>query len=133
MNNQFRVGQTYFPSKPGGVVKQPASTQLPKTNKPFEQWLKDSLIIPKQVSRLSFSQHALNRLQERGIVLGDSEIDRLEGAVEKAAAKGAKESLVIMDNVAYVVNIANRKVITAVDDAHMKESVFTNIDSAVLV
>ncbi len=131
MNNQFRVGQTYFPSKPAGVTKQPA--QLPKSDKPFDQWLKESLQIPKETPKLSFSQHALNRLQERGIVLGDQEIDRLEGAVQKAAAKGAKESLILMDNVAYVVNIANRKVITAVDDAHRKENVFTNIDSAVLV
>lgn len=133
MNTQFRVGQTYFPSKPGGVAKQPATTELPKSGKPFDRWLKESILVSQEPTKLTFSQHALNRLHDRGIQLGDQELSRLEGAVQKAAAKGSKESLVVMDNVAYVVNITNRKVITAVDDANMKESVFTNIDSAVLV
>ena len=53
--------------------------------------------------------------------------------VDRAAAKGAKESLVLVDNAALVVSIKNRTVITAVDQAHLKENVFTNIDSAVIV
>lgn len=133
MNTQFRVGQTFFPSKPGGIAKQPAAAESPKSGKSFDHWLKESLLVSQNVTKLSFSQHALNRLQDRGIQLGDQELSRLEGAVQKAADKGSKESLILMDNVAYVVNVANRKVITAVDDANMKESVFTNIDSAVLV
>ncbi|MGD8191018.1 TIGR02530 family flagellar biosynthesis protein [Brevibacillus ginsengisoli] len=133
MNTQFRVGQTYFPSKPGGIANKPATAELPKSGKPFDRWLKESLQVPQEPKKLSFSQHALNRLHDRGIQLNEQELSRLEGAVQKAAAKGSKESLVVMDNVAYVINIANRKVITAVDDANMKESVFTNIDSAVLV
>lgn len=60
-------------------------------------------------------------------------MQRLEGAVQKAAAKGAKESLILMDNVAYVVSVVNQKVITAVDQMSMKENVFTNIDSAILL
>ncbi|MCL6645862.1 MAG: flagellar protein, partial [Dehalococcoidia bacterium] len=82
---------------------------------------------------LTFSQHALTRLRERGISLNEAELNRLQSAVQKAADKGAKESLIMMDNVAYVVSIINRKVITAVDVVSMKENVFTNIDSAVFV
>ncbi len=59
--------------------------------------------------------------------------DRVKEGVDRAAAKGARESLVLMDNVALVVSIKNRTVITAVDKANLKESVFTNIDSAVIV
>lgn len=82
---------------------------------------------------VDFSQHAIKRLEERGITIGSQEIARLTGAVEKAQAKGAKESLVLMDNVAYIVSVTNRKVITAVDGSSMKENVFTNIDSAIIV
>jgi flagellar operon protein len=53
--------------------------------------------------------------------------------VDRAAAKGARESLVMMDDVALVVSVKNRTVITAVDRAHLKDNVFTNIDSAVIV
>jgi flagellar operon protein len=55
------------------------------------------------------------------------------GGIEKAAQKGAKESLVMIDDIALVVSVRNRTVITAVDQQHLKENVFTNIDSAVIV
>ncbi len=133
MNNQFRVGQAYFPSKPGGVVKKPVSAPV---QKPFEHWLQEQLTSTAnttQAPKLSFSQHALGRLEQRGITLTEADVAKLEGAVQRAASKGAKESLILMNHVAYVVSVANRKVITAVDEAHMKENVFTNIDSAVFV
>jgi flagellar operon protein len=133
MDQHFRVGQTYFPPKPRGVTKQTVSTPV---QKPFQQWLTESLnkgTAATKAESLTFSQHALNRLKERGINLADSDLGKLEGAVQKAAEKGARESLIMMDNVAYVVSIVNRKVITAVDEAHMKENVFTNIDSAIFL
>lgn len=65
--------------------------------------------------------------------LGDDELSRLAGGVNRAAAKGARESLVLMDDKAFVVSVRNRTVITAVDGENMKENVFTNIDSAVIV
>lgn len=83
-------------------------------------------------SSLKFSAHAQTRLQSRGIAFGPEEVARLETAVGKAQAKGARESLVLMDNVALVVSIRNRTVITAVDAASLKDNVFTNIDSAVI-
>ncbi|MBO8162459.1 MAG: flagellar protein [Brevibacillus sp.] len=133
MDHSFRVGQSYFPAKPVAKIRQPA---LPAVKKPFQQWLTESLQKPGQdtaARKLTFSQHALNRLTERGITLAETDLNRLEEAVRKAAAKGAKESLILMDNVAYVVSVANQKVITAVDEMSMKESVFTNIDSAILL
>jgi flagellar operon protein len=84
-------------------------------------------------SRLKVSGHAQTRMQSRNIELGLEEWDRVMGGVDRAAAKGAKESLVMVDDVALVVSIKNRTVITAVDKAHLKENVFTNIDSAVIV
>ncbi|MFY0542783.1 TIGR02530 family flagellar biosynthesis protein [Brevibacillus sp. H7] len=130
MNHSFRVGQTYFPPKPHSITKAPGPQTV---QKPFQQWLTDSLQQVNNTKPLSFSQHAIHRLQERGIELTEPDLTRLETAVQKAANKGAKESLIMMDNVAYVVSVVNRKVITAVDGASMKDNVFTNIDSAVFV
>ncbi|CAJ1002437.1 MULTISPECIES: TIGR02530 family flagellar biosynthesis protein [Bacillales] len=126
----FYVGQTYFPNKP----KRPAAvstTGAEPAGKSFRHYLAESVDKAKGPKPLTFSQHALMRLRERGISLNEAELNRLQSAVQKAADKGAKESLILMDNVAYVVSIINRKVITAVDDVSMKENVFTNIDSAV--
>lgn len=83
--------------------------------------------------QLKVSGHAKTRLESRGIDMGKAEWDRVMDGVNRAAAKGSKESLVMMDDVALVVSVKNRTVITAVDRAHLKENVFTNIDSAVIV
>lgn len=82
---------------------------------------------------LSFSAHAMNRLEQRNINLNESDKNRLEDAVNKIAQKGGKDSLIMMDNVAYVVNIPNRTVITAMDQNYMKENIFTQIDSAMIL
>jgi len=83
--------------------------------------------------KLKVSNHASTRLQSRNISLGPDEWNRVIGGVEKAAAKGAKESLVMVGDVALVVSVKNRTVITAVDKDNLKQNVFTNIDSAVIV
>src|SRR5689334_11577062 len=83
--------------------------------------------------RLKVSGHAQTRMQSRNIELGQDQWNRVLEGVDRAAAKGAKESLVMVDNAALVVSIKNRTVITAVDQQHLKENVFTNIDSAVIV
>jgi flagellar operon protein len=82
---------------------------------------------------LKFSAHAQDRLASRQIALSPADLQRLEGGVSRAAAKGARESLVVKDDLAFVVSVTNRTVITAVDAASMKGNVFTNIDSAVIV
>lgn len=81
---------------------------------------------------LTFSGHALERLHRRDIALDGARMDRLNAAVDKAAAKGARESVILIDELALVVSIRNRTVITAVDAASRKENVFTNIDSVVI-
>jgi len=80
-----------------------------------------------------FSAHALQRLDSRGIAVSDDQGKRLAGAVDQAAAKGGRESLVIMDRVAYVVNVPSRTVITAMPADEAGAAVFTNIDSAVVL
>jgi len=81
---------------------------------------------------LRFSRHAVDRLQRRGIELSGSALARLTGGVAKAAAKGSRDSVVFVDGTAFVVSVASNTVITAVGSEHMREQVFTNIDSAVI-
>lgn len=84
-------------------------------------------------NRLKLSGHAQTRIQSRNIELDQAAWDRVMVGVEKAAAKGAKESLVLVDDAALVVSIKNKTVITAVDKNSLKDNVFTNIDSAIVV
>jgi len=82
---------------------------------------------------LKFSAHAMQRLQSRNISLTSEDVSKMNAMADKAAAKGAKNSLFIVRDVAMVVSIKNRTVITAVDSDSMKENVFTNIDSAAII
>jgi flagellar operon protein len=81
---------------------------------------------------LHFSKHALQRAQRRGIPLDPATLGRLQEGVGRIAGKGARDSLVLVDGNAFVVSVPNRTVITAVGSEHMREHVFTNIDSAVI-
>jgi flagellar operon protein len=81
---------------------------------------------------LRFSKHAQARLAQRNIQLTPEHLDRLGDAVSRAAAKGARESLILMDDLALIVSVQNQTVITATDAASRRENVFTNIDSAVI-
>lgn len=83
--------------------------------------------------RLKVSSHAQSRLQSRDIQLDAAKWNRVMEGVDRAAAKGAQESLVLLDETALVVSVKNRTVITVVDQAGLKDQVFTNIDSAVIV
>ena len=80
---------------------------------------------------LKFSKHASERLVSRNIDLSETQKARLNQAVKAAEAKGIKESLVMMDNLAFIVNVKNNTVITAV--AGGEEKIFSNIDGPVVV
>ena len=81
---------------------------------------------------MQFSRHALARVQRRGIELDPTTLGRLSEGVGRAASKGSRDSLVLVDGTAFVVSVSNRTVITAVGSEQMKDNVFTNIDSAVI-
>ena len=83
-------------------------------------------------SQLKFSKHAANRLSERNIELSDGVINRLNAGMQAAGQKGINESLVMVDQLAFIVNVKNQTVITALDGNDPKGNVFTNIDGAVI-
>ena len=82
---------------------------------------------------IRFSKHASNRLADRNLTLSDNQLSRLTEGLRKAGEKGIKESLVMVDQLAFIVNVPSNTVITAMDQAQARENVFTNIDGAVIV
>ncbi|MDE6208857.1 MAG: flagellar protein [Lachnospiraceae bacterium] len=84
-------------------------------------------------SELRFSKHASERLTDRNISLTAEQFERLENGAKRAEAKGINESLMIMDDLAFIVNVKNNTVITALDQKSGNGNVFTNIDGAVIV
>jgi flagellar operon protein len=89
-------------------------------------------VLRSRVGDVQFSRHALQRLERRGITVDAPVQQRLDDGVQRAAGKGARDAVVFVDGTAFVVSVRNRTVITAVDRDHMREHVFTNIDSAVI-
>ncbi len=119
--------------RPGDIQKQSIPFQPDKTKEnkgKFEKILKEKLNKPEPTK---FSGHAIDRMQMRKINFTSSHQSRLNQAVDKLEQKGGRESLVLMDDLALIVSVKNRMVITAVDGKNVKENVFTNIDSAVIV
>lgn len=92
-------------------------------------------VLSQQVHRprVTFSRHALERLDARQIALSPADTAGLEKAIDDVAAKGGRESLVLMGPLALVVSVPNRTVITAVPANQVANQVFTNIDSTVVV
>ena len=80
-----------------------------------------------------FSKHAAGRLAERNIELTTGQMERLNEGAAKAGQKGIKESLVLVDELAFIVNIPNNTVVTAMNQSDAAQNVFTNIDGAVII
>ena len=81
---------------------------------------------------VKFSKHANQRLESRNINLSEDQMSRLNQGVSKARDKSINESLVMMDNLAFIVNVKNNTVVTALE-SNEESNVFTNIDGAVIV
>lgn len=108
------------------------STYLPEVS--FEDVLRkkqnESVM---ESSALKFSKHAASRLNDRNIALTDSQNVRLENGVKQASEKGITESLVLVDSLAFIVNVPNKTVVTALDQTEANSNIFTNIDGAVII
>lgn len=98
-----------------------------------KQALNDARPAQTAPSQLTFSKHAIERLQRRNISMGPERVAKLNQALAKAEAKGSKDTLVLTGDAAFIMNVKNKMVVTAMDQSMMKENVFTNIDSTVIV
>ena len=117
---------------PPGAVGAPGAPATQRREEVQGKSFADTLKETGAAQGLQFSKHALARVERRGIDLNSNTLERLSEGVNRAAGKGARDSLVLVDGTAFVVSVANHTVITAVGSEHMKDNVFTNIDSAVI-
>ncbi|NHN28378.1 TIGR02530 family flagellar biosynthesis protein [Paenibacillus agricola] len=124
MSELISVGQLYT-----GSIRHPHTKRtelLPKNNESsFQEVLQSQMV--------HFSHHAEQRLQQRGIEFQPEQLAKIHAAIDHAASKGAKDSLMLINDTALIVNIKNRTVVTAMDEASMKNNLFTKIDSAVII
>lgn len=86
----------------------------------------------EEATQLKFSKHASMRLEDRNITLSPEQSERLQTGVTRAGEKGINESLVMVDSLAFIVNVPNKTVVTALDQTESDNNVFTNIDGAVI-
>ena len=99
----------------------------------FKEILEQKQEDVSDVENLRFSKHAMGRLSDRNIELSNIQMQRLHDGAKKAGEKGIQESLVLMDELAFIVNIPNKTVVTAMNSSETQDNVFTNIDGAVIV
>ena len=118
------------PVNPGGVRGVGPATPSPANRPASSDHFQAAL--DRVVSPVQFSRHAAKRIEQRGLDLDAARLERLELAVGRAAEKGSKDSLILLDELALVVSVQHRTVVTAMDEAGSKEHVFTNIDSVVI-
>lgn len=125
MNDPIRIGSLYPGRIQPGALSAGRNASVKTQEGNFKELLSNSI--------LQFSNHAVKRLEQRGIEIKPEQLSQIESAIDNAAAKGAKDSLILMKDMALIVNVKNRTVVTAMDGNSMKDNVFTQIDSAVII
>jgi flagellar operon protein len=89
-------------------------------------------VLDQALGEVTISKHARQRLEDRNIQLDPADLSALGQAVSKAAEKGSRDSLILLRNLALIVHVPNRTVVTAIENFEGKENIFTNIDSTVI-
>mgnify|MGYP006279318959 CR=1 FL=1 len=130
MDNRLQINQPIQPLRKTQQQNKPAQKNKKSDSPSFKDILGEKM---NGKGKLSFSKHAEKRINSRSIPVSKAELDKLNDGVEKARDKGARDSLVMVNNVAYIVSVENNTVVTAVDEESMEDNVFTNIDSAVFM
>lgn len=131
---QFRKNYSAFigpayPAQPGGQEQQ-------KTQKTGARDGSFSQILQQTVQKqggLTFSKHALQRMDARQIEISPERMAQMNDAVEKARSKGVRDALILDGSNAFIVNIPSATVVTTMNGGEMKENIFTNIDGAVIL
>ncbi|MBL1212531.1 MAG: flagellar protein [Ignavibacteriae bacterium] len=115
------------------VPFKPIVTESESTKNRVQNYKQDfGSIFKEELEKVKFSNHAITRLESRNIKFNETELGKIQNAVEKAELKGSKDALVLMNDTALIVNIPNKTVVTAMQVEQQNENIFTNIDSVVL-
>lgn len=116
-------------------IEQMTDRFLPKksdasTHKEGETSFEEVFREKSEAQPVHFSKHANKRLALRKIDLSMEQLTRLQEGTEKAREKGIRDSLVMVDDLAFIVNTKSNTVITAMNEG--EDAIFTNIDGAVI-
>jgi len=130
--SELQVNNKLYPLQNNPVQAQKLNAGLQKNDeiRSFSQILGDKLA---QNQDIKFSAHAIHRLEEQQVEMSEQAVNRLNDGVRQLDAKGSKNSVILMNETAFVVSVKNRTVVTAVDKTLDSNSVFTNIDSVAIV
>ena len=126
-NKVFFQAQPLIPVNNRNSITKTSNTNSKANTSSFDA------ILQQKINEVKFSQHAQERLNNRNIKLSANDLKKLDQAVEKISQKGARESLIMLNDVALVVSVKNKTVITAMDGESAKDNIFTNIDSAIII
>lgn len=125
MSESIKIGHLYPMKVNPGALTNSSRTQQTSDNVKFSDVLDGAM--------LKFSHHAEMRMAQRGIELPSEGLTQISEAVDSAAQKGAKDSLIVYRDIAMIVNVPTRTVVTALDGGQLKSNVFTQIDSAIII
>ncbi|KPU44694.1 hypothetical protein OXPF_17800 [Oxobacter pfennigii] len=120
----------------GRIVPVDVPQQQGSVNKPARSSDSFKNVLDTEISKtkeVKISGHAMERLKRRNIELDSNDLQKLTDAIDKAETKGARESLLLYRDIAFIASIKNKTIITAIDGDSVKDNVFTNIDSAVII
>ena len=131
--NLDRAGFTSIEQVTGQYLGNTGKVNTGSTEISFEEVLRQQVKDKEQTEELKFSKHAVQRLNDRNISLSETQLERLQNGARLSSEKGIRESLVVMDEYAFIVNTRNNTVITAMEQGRQGENIYTNIDGAVFV
>ena len=125
-----------YNNRPILTVQPNAAKQNVNQNKGEQPGDKFSDVLAKKIDErqgVKISKHAEERLLKRNIMLNANDLKEIGKVLDKAAAKGIKEALILMGDTAFVANVKNRTIITAATGEDLKNNIFTNIDGAIIM
>ena len=111
----------------------PVSRSSNKVQSSFADILKEKTVEASSKTAVEFSKHAEKKIEQRRIQFSGRDLEKIGDAIAKLRLKGGKEGLLLYQDLGLLVNVSENKVITCVDKSHLRENVFTNIDSVAIV
>jgi len=134
MNSMNPLNRSVTTGIPFAGIQKPGKTgKTSVESASFQELLMQEVSAGQQNQSLVFSKHAQIRAEQRGIPISQEDMQRLDGAVAKAQEKGLTDTLVLLNDTAFIVNVPNKVVVTVVDGAETKSTVFTNINGVVII
>jgi flagellar operon protein len=134
INQHLIPNVSKLPKHPKVDVSNKLKSANPNEAHEFKNQLNEQLLQKENNDHgVKLSAHAAKRLHDRDLNMDSDEFLKIKDAISKLKSKGGKDSLVVTNSAAYIVDVNNNKIVTAIDKNKMSENVFTKIDSTLFV